>query len=334
MSKIVLITHNETFQGDDVLAYVLLSYIFPKHEFLRTRDEKLWQEEPGVRKILFDVGGRYDPSLDLFDHHQEEKYYYDASKKYCAPMASCGMIFKKYARQILTVALKTQDEVEDDLVEQVYFQFVHEFDATDNGVYNKGSLKLSVRDADEIFFTGSAVNIYTALPALVRRFACSTFGSLDENFLKAADFVRQGFEASLVALYSKKIVLNKQRTETFKIEIDGKRLLVYFYEPNLNSVFLKSEASWKGPVLHFYRDDAKNICIRSSNTALFELPKPETCVFFHPAKFLIKFKNMHDLQQYAQTNLQLTLALPKEEEELDCKRQCRADNFITIPDFF
>ena len=54
--KIKIAVHSGNYHADDCMAYAILAYIFPKHELVRTRDEK----ELSACDFLVDVGGKYD----------------------------------------------------------------------------------------------------------------------------------------------------------------------------------------------------------------------------------------------------------------------------------
>ena len=59
-------THNGVFHADDVFACATLSLIFPDSEIVRSRDPKILAS----CDFRVDVGGKYDPSTNDFDHHQ------------------------------------------------------------------------------------------------------------------------------------------------------------------------------------------------------------------------------------------------------------------------
>ncbi|HEV7701913.1 MAG TPA: MYG1 family protein [Candidatus Paceibacterota bacterium] len=65
-----LITHNGSFQSDDIFAAaaiaLLLDKSVEKYEIIRTRDPEVIK----TGDYVFDVGGIHDESIDRFDHHQ------------------------------------------------------------------------------------------------------------------------------------------------------------------------------------------------------------------------------------------------------------------------
>lgn len=75
--------HDGTFHADEVTACALLIVfgLVDVDKIVRTRDPHLLE----ACEFVCDVGGRYNPQLKLFDHHQIE---------YCGPWSSAGMILK------------------------------------------------------------------------------------------------------------------------------------------------------------------------------------------------------------------------------------------------
>ena len=65
-----LIVHNGTMHADDVMTAAILTYFYPDLQVERLPDAKITEEmknDPDI--IIADVGGEYDPSRGLFDHH-------------------------------------------------------------------------------------------------------------------------------------------------------------------------------------------------------------------------------------------------------------------------
>lgn len=74
-------THDGTFHADEVTACALLLLfdLVDRDKIVRTRDP----DELETCEYVCDVGGTYDPSQKLFDHHQS---------KYQGPLSSAGMV--------------------------------------------------------------------------------------------------------------------------------------------------------------------------------------------------------------------------------------------------
>ncbi|CDZ80284.1 hypothetical protein BN1013_00792 [Candidatus Rubidus massiliensis] len=90
-------THDGTFHADEVTACALLLLfdLVDEDKIFRTRDPK----ELSKCEYVCDVGGIYDPSQKLFDHHQVE---------YQGPLSSAGMILL-YLKEIKLIPSKEYD---------------------------------------------------------------------------------------------------------------------------------------------------------------------------------------------------------------------------------
>ena len=86
-----LITHDGYPHADDILAYALLSTVYPEWKLVRTRDESIINmPEDCEDKIVFDVGMKFD-AFHFFDHHQKEKKMRDE----IIPFSAFGLIWRK-----------------------------------------------------------------------------------------------------------------------------------------------------------------------------------------------------------------------------------------------
>lgn len=106
-------THDGQFHADEVTAcaFLLMFNLIDEDKIIRTRDpERLRQCE-----YVCDVGGEYDPSLKLFDHHQA---------KYDGQMSSAGMIL---------LYLKDQGVLNEGEYHYFNDSLVYGVDAHDNG---------------------------------------------------------------------------------------------------------------------------------------------------------------------------------------------------------
>ena len=121
MSKKIIITHSGSFHADDVFACASLSILLEKKQqpfkIIRTRNEKIIK----TGDFIIDVGGKYNPVKNLFDHHQKE----GASKrKNGIPYASFGLVWKKYGPEISNNKIVAQK------IDRILIQPI---DAGDNG---------------------------------------------------------------------------------------------------------------------------------------------------------------------------------------------------------
>ncbi|WP_420406872.1 MYG1 family protein [Hoeflea sp.] len=90
-----LVTHSGGFHADELLSSVVLTRLFPEARIMRSRDSE-WITA-GPDRIIYDVGGAYDPAGRIFDHHQRGAPVRDSGE----PYSSFGLIWKHYGRDYL-----------------------------------------------------------------------------------------------------------------------------------------------------------------------------------------------------------------------------------------
>lgn len=111
-------THNGEFHADEVFALAILKKIYPDLKITRTRnDEKL-----KTMDFRIDVGRKYNPRTNDFDHHQID---FKLKRKNGIPYASAGLIWKHFGKKI-TNSKESFDYIEEKLIQQI--------DAHDNGM--------------------------------------------------------------------------------------------------------------------------------------------------------------------------------------------------------
>lgn len=118
----IIATHDGPFHADEALAVAMLRLLpqYGSAEVVRTRD-------PGTlakADIVVDVGGVYDPKIHRYDHHQrsfEETYSSESTVK----LSSAGLVYRHFGREIVGC---------DEVVDEIYYDFVHAIDGIDNGV--------------------------------------------------------------------------------------------------------------------------------------------------------------------------------------------------------
>ena len=118
MKSKTIITHNGSFHADDVFAVATLFLVEKMPTVLRTRDRELIEHG----HYVVDVGGKYNPSKNQFDHHQEGGA---GERKNHIPYASFGLVWKKFG-EILCKNKKIANKIDKVLVQPI--------DANDNGV--------------------------------------------------------------------------------------------------------------------------------------------------------------------------------------------------------
>ena len=130
-------THSGTFHGDEVLATLLLKYL-PKagnSVVVRTRNNAILDQ----CDIVCDVGGKYDPTTNRYDHHMKEfNVCYDEENK--IKMSSAGLIYKHLGKDIIVNILDKYGWLEqnkthiDEIIRKLYVNFIMMVDAVDNGI--------------------------------------------------------------------------------------------------------------------------------------------------------------------------------------------------------
>jgi len=126
MTPEFLVTHSGGFHADEVLSSVILTRLFPQARVIRSRAPE-WIK-PGADRIIYDVGGAYDASQRIFDHHQRGAPLRDDGQ----PFSSFGLIWKHYGRDYLVATGIPEAHVEA-LHASFDLSFVLPIDLTDNG---------------------------------------------------------------------------------------------------------------------------------------------------------------------------------------------------------
>ncbi|MBY5570046.1 MYG1 family protein [Rhizobium leguminosarum] len=121
-----LVTHSGGFHADELLSSVILTRLFPQARIVRSRAPE-WIT-PGEDRIIYDVGGAYDPAAGIFDHHQRGAPLREDGQ----PYSSFGLIWKHYGRDYL--AASGLPEAHAEAVHGSFDAgFVVPVDLTDNG---------------------------------------------------------------------------------------------------------------------------------------------------------------------------------------------------------
>ncbi|MCA0962913.1 MYG1 family protein [Salipiger bermudensis] len=126
MTISTLVTHSGGFHADEVLSTVILTRLHPEAEVVRSRAPE-WIT-PAEGRLIYDVGGAYDPEGGIFDHHQRESPLREDG----TPYSSFGLVWKHFGLDFL----RSFDIPEADL-ETVHASFDRSFvlpvDQVDNG---------------------------------------------------------------------------------------------------------------------------------------------------------------------------------------------------------
>lgn len=121
-----LVTHSGGFHADELLSSVVLTRLYPDAQLIRTRD-RTWIT-PSSDKIIYDVGGNYDATTQIFDHHQRPGPLRTDDK----PYSSFGLIWEHYGRAFLASMDVPSDDI-DEIHAKFDAKFVLPIDLLDNG---------------------------------------------------------------------------------------------------------------------------------------------------------------------------------------------------------
>jgi uncharacterized UPF0160 family protein len=126
MTPAFLVTHSGGFHADELLSSVILTRLFPQAQIVRSRAPE-WIT-PAEDRIIYDVGGLYDASVQIFDHHQRGAPVREDGQ----PYSSFGLIWKHYGRDYLAASGLPEAHIE---IVHTSFDgsFVLPVDLVDNG---------------------------------------------------------------------------------------------------------------------------------------------------------------------------------------------------------
>lgn len=126
MTISTLVTHSGGFHADEVLSTVILTRLYPEAEVVRSRSPA-WIT-PADGRLIYDVGGAYDPEAGIFDHHQRESPLREDE----TPYSSFGLVWKHFGMAFLRSFDIPQTELE--TIHAAFDRsFVLPVDQVDNG---------------------------------------------------------------------------------------------------------------------------------------------------------------------------------------------------------
>ena len=135
--SINLIVHGGVAHADDVFATAILRIAFGQVTVQRTRDPVVLRESAGAPDtFLLDVGGRYDPQLRLFDHHQPEGAGFRNPNAKEWPYATAGLVWLHYGAMAVRKLHPTmcEDSIAE-VVQHIDDTVLKYVDAVDCGVH-------------------------------------------------------------------------------------------------------------------------------------------------------------------------------------------------------
>lgn len=193
-----ILTHDGKFQTDEVLAIALISFMYPNFDLTRSRKQNIEDFE-----WVVDVGGIYDPTRNLYDHHQKG-YHETWNENTTTLLSSSGLVFRDNWENILT-SLNIENPTYEEAT-SLYFYLFESIDRHDNGQSN-----------DESWFRFSFGKIHSrGMPIGV---FISSFnyeyvkdGIQNIHFNQAVDWVKIGFSNMITQFIRRK----RQNENTIK----------------------------------------------------------------------------------------------------------------------
>ncbi|MGH1411895.1 MAG: MYG1 family protein [Pelagimonas sp.] len=121
-----LVTHSGGFHADELCSSVILTGLFPGAQIVRSRAQE-WIT-PSDDRVIYDVGGTYNPDLHVFDHHQRNAPMRPTGQ----PFSSFGLIWSHFGKAYLTQRGVIEEHLED-VFTNLDQSFVLPIDLLDNG---------------------------------------------------------------------------------------------------------------------------------------------------------------------------------------------------------
>ena len=319
-SHLNLYTHDGLFHADDVFASALLSLMAEDVHIVRGSDLEIPEEKN--KWIIFDIGGG-----ELDHHTPENKENNGVHPGTFIPYASCGLIWKKYYREILE-AQNCPERYTEIVFSRLDTSLIQGIDAEDNGYDPVGAelekipnlqtdLRNEIAYASRTGFTISQV---------IKDFNPPWNSDIDpyDAFLDAVSF-------------AKDVLLN--RLDSIISSLDGRDYVLRAIDYSANHIMILDEfAPWEG-ILYSQRNNPKaqeiwyvispalrggwNIqcaLVNSNDRSVFRHPLPEewyglryeelqnvsgihTAIFCHPSGFLASTETMEDALAMAQKGM-------------------------------
>lgn len=225
---VILITHDQGFHADDVMAYAILQEVLERRgttwKLIRSRDESVIK----TGDIVFDVGNEYKPENNIYDHHQAERA---GARENGVMYAAAGLIWKHYGKEICS---------SEDVWQSIDRALIQELDAGDNGQNYIG----------QFIFPDSG---YTSLGIHIANFgpidneSSSPFAML-ERFERASSFARGVLTRAIASRES----LERDFAEVTEVYKNSEDKNILIFEKNYDRPIWKRLAEFPEPVYAIY----------------------------------------------------------------------------------
>lgn len=276
-----IVTHSGSFHADDVFACAVLKLYFTRKnkgiKIIRSRDQK----DIDKADIVVDVGGKYDPELGYFDHHQTK----GAGKRDNGiPYASFGLVWREYGPKLCE-----NQEIVDDIDRRL----VQPIDAIDNGVSISESIECGLYD----------YGIHGIVSAYQCTWKEAGAKKQNRNFIQLVDFftdvLKRELEKASHRIEMVDIIREayEQAEDTTIIEIPyhvsiGPLMQVFEAHKEVQFVVSRSNTNWKAlalrkePCSFENRTSLPSSWAGKRNKDLQELTGVDDALFCHNALFL------------------------------------------------
>ena len=319
-SHLNLYTHDGLFHADDVFASALLSLMAEDVHIVRGSDLEI--PEDTDKWIIFDIGGG-----ELDHHTPENKENNGVHPGTGIPYASCGLVWKKYYKDILE-AQNCPERYTEIVFSRLDTSLIQGIDAEDNGYDPVGAEleRLPNLQADLRNEISYASRTSFTISQVIKDFNPPWNSDIDpyDAFLDAVSF-------------AKDVLLN--RLDSIISSLDGRDYILWAIDYSANHLMILDEfAPWEG-VLYSQRNNPKaqdiwyvispalrggwNIqcaLVNSNDRSVFRHPLPEewyglryeelqkvsgikTAIFCHPSGFLAGTETMEDALAMAQKGM-------------------------------
>ncbi|MBR2669448.1 MAG: MYG1 family protein [Solobacterium sp.] len=319
-SHLNLYTHDGLFHADDVFASALLSLMAEDVHIVRGSDLEI--PEDTDKWIIFDIGGG-----ELDHHTPENKENNGVHPGTGIPYASCGLVWKKYYKDILE-AQNCPERYTEIVFSRLDTSLIQGIDAEDNGYDPVGAEleRLPNLQADLRNEISYASRTSFTISQVIKDFNPPWNSDIDpyDAFLDAVSF-------------AKDVLLN--RLDSIISSLDGRDYILRAIDYSANHLMILDEfAPWEG-VLYSQRNNPKaqdiwyvispalrggwNIqcaLVNSNDRSVFRHPLPEewyglryeelqkvsgikTAIFCHPSGFLAGTETMEDALAMAQKGM-------------------------------
>jgi uncharacterized UPF0160 family protein len=194
-------THNGHFHADEALAVYMLRLLptYASSSLIRTRDPALL----ATCHTVVDVGGEYDASRNLYDHHQ--RTFSTTFPGRSTKLSSAGLVYMHFGRAIIAQKLGVSEDADEVTIlwNKIYEDFIEALDAHDNGIsaYDPKAVAaagLEKKFADGGFTLGAMVgrlnpnwnDVKPADPVAAQAWE-------DEKFVEASNKIGEEFSSTL-----------------------------------------------------------------------------------------------------------------------------------------